>query len=787
MQEGTVRIRMLDLSRQGITELLRKAAGKAAGRLLPALAGFLLARTGIVGGLFPFGAAAAVGAPEGTALPVLLGVLLGCIVPGGPVETLRCAASALAAAGIRWALAEFKPVRESPLFRPAAALAGVVLTGTVVTSAVGAAISFDLLLYLAEGAMAAACAYFFCCGAAAWRRREKGLSTPELCSLAAALGVLCIPLCRLTVLGFSPAVVLTAAAVLYLASRFGAAGGAAAGVAMGAVIALADGRFAPVGVLAIAGLMAALFFPLGRVAGAAAFTVCCTIGQLASGSADVYFIMETLLGAAMFTIIRSDRLEVRLERLLRREERPSARQPSGYVAERLRTAALGLEEASRTVCEVTERLDRLDAPQAGVVCRRATEELCADCAISRFCWETSREQTRQMFDRISLVLRQEGRLTRSNTPAPSRSRCARWGEMSERINALYAEHQARENARRRITQVRAALAGQLGGVGELLCELADESGETDARSERLTALAARALGEYELDVRDVGCVCRPSGAVQLTLALLPDPDEDPEEQALDAVAVVSEALGLGFGEPEIGVEQERITVSADSLPVYSVSFGAAQHSRGAARLCGDAYDALPQADGGTVVMLSDGMGSGGRAAVDAAMACGLMRRLISSGFGERGAMRLVNSAMLVRSDDESLATMDCVRISLYSGEAVFHKAGAAASYVKRGGSVKRIELPSLPLGIMKEIDCVRGERSLQAGDMIVMVSDGAAGEEDDWLARELASRGSEDVRRLARDLTALASARLPQGADDDVTVLVLRLDEAGHRSGVDAA
>lgn len=104
--------------------------------------------------------------------------------------------------------------------------------------------------------------------------------------------------------------------------------------------------------------------------------------------------------------------------------------------------------------------------------------------------------------------------------------------------------------------------------------------------------------------------------------------------------------------------------------------------------------------GRMVTVLSDGMGSGGRAAVDGAMAVGLTSRLIKAGFGADSVLRLVNSALMVKSGDESLATLDVASVDLFTGRLESLKAGAAVSLLRSMGRVSRIEKASLPVGIL---------------------------------------------------------------------------------------
>jgi len=201
-----------------------------------------------------------------------------------------------------------------------------------------------------------------------------------------------------------------------------------------------------------------------------------------------------------------------------------------------------------------------------------------------------------------------------------------------------------------------------------------------------------------------------------------------------------------------------------------------QHSRGGNSMCGDACEVMDERPGSRVVLLSDGMGTGCRAAVDAAMTCDLMRRLLSAGFGESSAVELVNSAMQISSGDETLATLDCARVDLYSGMLTLSKAGAASTYLLRDGSVETIAIDSLPLGIMERADWGSSTVQLQPDDMVVMVSDGAAGQDDAWLRERLAENVIRDVHRLARDILALSAAHCGQ-EDDDITVIVMHFDE----------
>ena len=179
--------------------------------------------------------------------------------------------------------------------------------------------------------------------------------------------------------------------------------------------------------------------------------------------------------------------------------------------------------------------------------------------------------------------------------------------------------------------------------------------------------------------------------------------------------------------------------------------------------------------GHAVFLLSDGMGTGGRAAIDAAMTCGLLWQLMRAGFDADGAMGMVNGALMLRTEDETLSTVDCLCVDLFDGRAVLYKAGAASSFLRRYGEVTELRLDSLPLGIMERVDSASLELRLNAGDILLFVSDGVIGEGSvGWIERILGDHDPErdDLRSLAGRIVCSA----PGTGSDDVTALAIRLE-----------
>ncbi len=759
--------------------------------VLPLAGGFLTAGTPLFAGMYPFGTALIAALPRGFVLPAVVGAIVGSITSGGMAysgDVLRLAASAVAVGGMRWALYEIKRINESEGFATVVAVVGTVLTGLIVSGSVGEGFGLQTLMYVCEGLSAGACAYFFSGAFRLLGRVEDGFSglllefteadiAEKSCALA-AMCVLALPLCRISIGGFVPGAVLVMLAAVMCSNRFGAAGGAVAGIACGLMLALSGYGFSIAAVCAAAGLIASLFAPVGRLLCALTFALVCVVGAVAADEINVMFMAESTAACIGFMLIRQnvlDRLMPSYEVLSDETDDDRWERDDTNIYARLQSAAEGLNGVSETILEVSERIDRIEADKPEMVCRRAAKELCSSCAIAGHCWGDEGSRTSADFDRLAGMLRERGSIERNAAPegVELKRHCARYGELCDTLNRRWQEYTAREQARRSITRVRSVIAEQLGGVAELLTDLSQREHMERQPSDMFDQdeivnciIDILVSDECIIDENDIECYIGNGGRLSIRI---PDFEELLDGQEL------SERLGEVL---DIGLDWSRNEdwLTLNRRPPLNVAFGAYQHCCSDGGLCGDAYDATLTRDGDrAAVLLSDGMGSGGHAAVDAAMTCALMKRLLKAGFGAGSALRLVNSALMMRSEDEALATADCLFIDLFSGQAEFVKAGAVRSYIKRGNSIMTVEKDSLPLGIMSEVDCYKARVEVEEGDVIVLLSDGilAQDERPEWLLDELTRfrTDADTPRGLAKSLVNLARAGMTD-SDDDITAVV---------------
>ncbi len=142
------------------------------------------------------------------------------------------------------------------------------------------------------------------------------------------------------------------------------------------------------------------------------------------------------------------------------------------------------------------------------------------------------------------------------------------------------------------------------------------------------------------------------------------------------------------------------------------------------QISGDSFSFLQREEGQFLASLSDGMGTGLNAYQESEKVVDLLEQFLEAGFTKETAVKMINSALVLRSDGKTFSTIDISSIDLYSGVCEFLKIGAATSFIRRGNWVETITSTSLPAGIFQQTDLEKTCRKLYDGDMVIMMTDG---------------------------------------------------------------
>lgn len=190
-------------------------------------------------------------------------------------------------------------------------------------------------------------------------------------------------------------------------------------------------------------------------------------------------------------------------------------------------------------------------------------------------------------------------------------------------------------------------------------------------------------------------------------------------------------------------------------------------------------------DGKIAMVVSDGMGKGKKAAAESLMVTKTIMSLLKSGVTTDLTLKMINTVMLMKDDEDSYATVDLVIVDKRSGKAKFYKIGAAPTLIRRREQVEEVKLSAVPLGIVNGLKIRYMETVLKKEDWIIMMSDGVSdggctggGRSDSFLAvlKETAARVRSSDPRTMSDLILDQAADSYIGRErDDLTVMVARI------------
>jgi phosphoserine phosphatase RsbU/P len=321
------------------------------------------------------------------------------------------------------------------------------------------------------------------------------------------------------------------------------------------------------------------------------------------------------------------------------------------------------------------------------------------------------------------------------------------------------------------------------GIRQVLCvplRLVRYRGEKDAPAERLGEGTAPAepqnIGVLYMDSRDRGGLLSPTAQSALealaTHAAIAIENARLYQETLEKVRIDRELQVASAIQQTLLPEGER-------RGPFFAAVGASVPSR---TIGGDFFDYQDLGDRGFAFSLGDVTGKGPAAALLAALVQGILAARAAS-LGEPDAVLAdVNRILLERRLGSRFVTLFLGALAP-DGVVTYSNAGHNPPFLFTRGSVLRLEAGGTLAGAFESAPYERGTARMEAGDTLVLVSDGVVEAEDasgnqfgdDGIARAVAPALAEDPPRVLEALFA-AVAAFTGGAPqhDDFTAVVLR-------------
>ncbi|MCL2693657.1 MAG: SpoIIE family protein phosphatase [Oscillospiraceae bacterium] len=557
--------------------------------------------------------------------------------------------------------------------------------------------------------------------------------------------------------------------------RFRYSGGALPGVAgaFGIVLAV-PGYSAAALIICVAATAAALFSRFGKYTHMAGYILSSGVFAAVSGIENFTFaeINSIIAGGILFLFVPADALT----RRFKRESIPKGgADVSEIFAQRLKLTGEAMGDVRKAIEKTAEILDRAGSKEISWVYDTACGEVCRRCRHNMTCWGSEYDETVRVMSDVTSILKKGKPVKPDHLYGPLAYRCGKREQLASALNTQYRDYTAINTANRKIAQMRTILLSQISATQTMMLGMSGEFGRNSNRDfDRPLAAAVESI-LFENGVFE------PKAAVTINTESGRATIEAYGKGKLKCDAerlcdLLSSGLRREFDLPEIIHSNGELRLTCFERAAFSIEYGVYQVSRGKEKNCGDYYDSFIDKDGFAYIILSDGMGSGGRARIDSAFACGMLIKLLRANVNISAAIEIINNSLLVKSADESFATLDVCRIDLYSGDVELFKAGSAPTYISCNRRVVKAAGKGLPVGINHRPVYERQSFTIGHSDLIIMASDGAELSER-WLEHELGKNewGKEDMNSFAQSIATAAKFSSDKEREDDISVIAVKL------------
>ena len=564
----------------------------------------------------------------------------------------------------------------------------------------------------------------------------------------------------------------------------GIGGGAAAGVLIGFLFYVTGiGNATLLATLALSGLLAGAVRDAGRaVSGLVQLATPIVFFFYAGGVAPTSLLAGGwLMGVLCYTIMPKNLL---FRLIGGRQEMVAAKDVYTKKCEAVEEKLARFSKAFTSLADVfVQQKDESGRQDVSLLMDRIAEESCNGCGMAHYCWEEELYQTYSILFSALSHCESKGRATVAQFPEGFQKTCVRKDLLLEQVNKAYDGYRRDQIWKGQLDECRDLVGQQMRSVSEILLELSGQMKIGEIFLEQQARLIREECTKKGIRLREIQVTQEKNGhgrAVKLTM------------RSCGGKAVCKEgilpAVRKVLGTPMVLQDAQTCQCGADGIcrlsileaPSFALTTAVAFRSAEEGDVCGDASACMETEDGTSLMALSDGMGHGASAAEESRTAIELLEQFTQAGFQRELAIRMINSALLLRKGDESYATLDICAVDLFDGRAEFVKLGAVSSFISREGRIFSITSNTLPAGIMKQVTVERNDMLLKDGDMVILMTDGvtdalggeifAAG----WLKDKLSENAFSNPQDVAEFLLNEASAVCKEDKRDDMTVLAGR-------------
>lgn len=376
----------------------------------------------------------------------------------------------------------------------------------------------------------------------------------------------------------------------------------------------------------------------------------------------------------------------------------------------------------------------------------AVNTVCKKCPSMGVCWGSKYNDTTDILNKMVNSLKFSGNL---EVPLHFKSICNKNNLISEEIKSSFLLSKENRKNEGKLDLVKNAVSESYRSVSFLLDELSDEIETICYPDSEGEILLKNALLEENAKALSLSAFILNGGKTIYEFVL----NSPLNDASLERIRnELSDVRGDKYSLPILISAGENYLYRFSEIENYSLEYEEVYLNIKCEDVSGDKLCSFSTKYGFYYTILSDGMGSGKKAAREAEITAISLKELISGGLTLKSAVKIVNSMLVSQTDNEISSAIDIVKIDKYTAETEIFKAGGTPTFIRQKGKVSLIESPSMPIGILADEEIFETKLNLYDGDIIITLSDGVLENGVDWIKGILSQKRLKTPKEIKESI-----------------------------------
>ena len=448
------------------------------------------------------------------------------------------------------------------------------------------------------------------------------------------------------------------------------------------------------------------------------------------------------------------------------------------ITERLNYFAKAYNDLSKTFERISDKEIHFGQVEIRNLIEDTGECICANCSMKNFCWNDYIKDTYSYSYDMLKTIEKKGAIAVGDIPVKFKNSCINAESFAFTLGFKMDLLKLKRQWQKRFVETRGLISQQFEAISESIEKLSNDVQSEFYFNKEDERTIREKLHIKGIRTKDIMVLENNGRKEEIHIYLHYKGELDVRERLVQGIEEALE-LKVDVIKYEYNIEEKYCYFKLGIKKQFHITAGAAVAAKG--EISGDVYSFMELTSGKYLMALADGMGSGKLANEESTATIELLESFMESGFKNEVAVKMINSALVLKSDLENFSTMDITLIDEYTGVAEFLKLGASTSFLVREDEVITVKASSFPIGILDRVDIVSCKKQLKDGDALVMVTDGILESRTNYMDKEetfkhfIREAKSNNPQYLASYLLEKTRNLLAGEENDDMTIVVARV------------